>query len=168
MNRFPVGARINRILESECTGRTCTQKENKLPVSPRCDFNEKMSPLQSAIVTFLLGGIGYGLVELIWRGETHWSMVLTGGACLLAICRVCRYMRKKSVFLCSAVCAAAITAVEFAVGAVVNLWWGMEVWDYSSLFGNLFGQICPLYSFLWFLLCIPVCTVAKKTCKSAL
>jgi uncharacterized membrane protein len=77
-------------------------------------------------------------------------------------------MRKKSVFLCSAVCAAAITAVEFAVGAVVNLWWGMEVWDYSSLFGNLFGQICPLYSFLWFLLCIPVCTVAKKTCKSAL
>ena len=32
----------------------------------------------------------------------------------------------------------------------------MNVWDYSDRKFNLMGQICPLYSALWFLLCIPV------------
>ena len=167
MNRSSPRARINGILKSERADNSPREKA-KRRVSARCTFDGKMSPLQSASITFLLGGIGYGLVELLWRGKTHWSMVLAGGVCLLAICRVCRCMRRKSILLCSAVCASAITAVEFTVGAVVNLWWDLGVWDYSALFGNLFGQICPLYSFLWFLLCIPVCTVARRACASAL
>ena len=32
----------------------------------------------------------------------------------------------------------------------------LKVWDYSGRFGNLLGQVCPLYTGLWFLLCIPV------------
>ena len=43
-----------------------------------------------------------------------------------------------------------------AFGVVCNLALGWRVWDYSLLWGNLWGQICPLYSSLWFLLCIPV------------
>jgi hypothetical protein len=109
---------------------------------------------------FWMGGIGYGLIEVLWRGRTHWSMVLTGGACLLAICCVNKRLAAKNIFLRSAACAAAVTAVEFAVGVLVNLWWGMNVWDYGGMRGNVLGQICPLYSFLWFLLCIPICIAA--------
>ena len=58
--------------------------------------------------------------------------------------------------------ALAITAVEFAVGVVMNRMLGLGVWNYGEMFGNVMGQICPLYSFLWFLLCIPVLAVAKK------
>ena len=28
---------------------------------------------------FLVGAGGYCLLELLWRGRTHWTMALTGG-----------------------------------------------------------------------------------------
>ncbi|MBQ9746409.1 MAG: hypothetical protein IJW21_06260 [Clostridia bacterium] len=133
------------------------QAQKKHRVCARYVFGGKLSGRQRLCMEFLLGGVGYGLLELLWRGETHWSMVLTGGACLVAICAVNKRLRGKSVFLRAGVCAAAITALEFAVGMVVNRWLGMSVWDYSGMFGNVLGQICPLYSLLWFLLCVPLC-----------
>ena len=50
------------------------------------------------------------------------------------------------------ICAAAITATEFAAGVILNIWLGLGVWDYSNLWGNIAGQICPQYSALWYLL----------------
>ena len=32
-------------------------------------------------VRMVFGGVAYGLIELLWRGRTYWTMVLTGGAC---------------------------------------------------------------------------------------
>mgnify|MGYP003379096088 CR=1 FL=1 len=55
---------------------------------------------------------------------------------------------------------AVITGVEFCVGCVVNRWLHWNVWDYSQLAGNLLGQICPLYSFLWYLLSAPISWLA--------
>ena len=34
---------------------------------------------------FLTGAAGYSLLEVIWRGYTHWTMSVTGGICLLLI-----------------------------------------------------------------------------------
>ena len=31
------------------------------------------------LMVFLLGGAGYCLIEVLWRGFTHWSMALAGG-----------------------------------------------------------------------------------------
>ena len=56
---------------------------------------------------------------------------------------------------------AILTSVEFAAGCVVNKLLGLDVWDYSDEQGNLFGQICPLYAILWFLLCIPVMPLGR-------
>ncbi len=146
-----------------------TQKKRRVPA--RCVFDRKMSRWQKCLMKFLLGGVGYGLIELMWRGRTHVSMVLTGGACLVAICAVNEKMRGKNIFLRAAVCAAAITAAEFAVGMVVNRWLHLSVWDYGDMAGNVLGQICPLYSFLWFLLCVPICffveQMGKKRIKKA-
>lgn len=49
----------------------------------------------------------------------------------------------------AAICAAAITATEFAAGCLLNLWLRLDIWDYSHLPGNLLGQICPQFSLLW-------------------
>lgn len=57
---------------------------------------------------------------------------------------------------------AVITGVEFIFGVVVNLWQKWNVWDYSNLKFNLLGQICPLYSGLWFLLSIPIVFISRK------
>jgi len=43
-----------------------------------------------------------------------------------------------------------ITYFEFLTGCVVNIWLGWGVWDYSRMPGNILGQICPGFSFLWF------------------
>ena len=135
----------------------CDKKKKKRRTSLRCTFNGRLKSWQKCFLEFLLGGIGYGLIEIIWRGRTHISMVLTGGICLIAICAVNEKMRGKNVFLRSAVCASAITAAEFAVGMLVNRLMNLNVWDYGGMPGNILGQICPLYSFLWFLLCVPIC-----------
>ena len=49
-------------------------------------------------------------------------------------------------------CTAAITACELAAGLVLNVWLDIGVWDYSHMWGNLWGQICPQYAALWFAL----------------
>ena len=65
-------------------------------------------------------------------------------------------MQQRSLWLRALIGATLITAVEFLVGSVVNLWLGWQVWDYSARFCNIYGQICPLFSGLWFLLCLPL------------
>lgn len=105
---------------------------------------------------FVIGAAGYCLIELIWRKRTHWSMALTGGACFAAFYNLClRLCKKRRVVRCAAGCAM-ITAVEFLVGVVVNLWLKLKVWDYSARPFNILGQICPLFTFLWLLLCFPL------------
>jgi hypothetical protein len=32
---------------------------------------------------FLIGAVGYGAIEVIWRGFTHWSMMIAGGLCFI-------------------------------------------------------------------------------------
>lgn len=51
--------------------------------------------------------------------------------------------------------ALAITAVELAIGYVVNVRLGWAVWDYSALPLNLMGQICLPFTAVWLLLSIP-------------
>ena len=92
--------------------------------------------LKNDIAIFTIGGLSYALIEILWRGYTHWTMG-----------------------------AAIITAIEFAAGCIVNLWLQMDVWDYSFLPLNLFGQVCLLYTFLWALLCIPVAYLVQAMGK---
>ena len=107
-------------------------------------------------IVFLIGSVGYALVELLWRGRTHWTMMLTGGACLALIYLIQRRYPNAPRWKWCIVGMLVITIFELAVGFLVNILLGWAVWDYSRLPLNLFGQICPLYSMLWFWLCLPV------------
>ncbi len=102
---------------------------------------------------FTAGGLAYGLLEILWRGHTHWTMLLCGGLCfalMYYIAPLPMSMPRKCL-----ICAVIITTVEFVTGCIVNLRLGMHVWDYSYLPGNLFGQICPHFTLMWLLLSIP-------------
>lgn len=104
---------------------------------------------------FAAGGAVYTAAELLWRGHSHWTMTLTGGACALLIHLANRRMQERSFLLrCCAGCGI-ITAMEFSVGCVVNLALGWNVWDYSDMRFNLLGQICLLYCVMWFFMSIP-------------
>lgn len=117
---------------------------------------------------FAVGAAGYPCLELIARGRTHWSMALLAGVCVLALLWIARRFPAMPLAGQAALGAALITAAEFAVGVLVNLRLGWDVWDYSHEFANVLGQICPLFSFFWFLLCLPVLAVARRMQKGDL
>ena len=105
------------------------------------------------VMVFVLGGMAYGLLETLFRGFTHWSMVITGGACLVSLYIMMDWLNRQPLVLAALAGAVMITSYEFAVGCIVNLKMGWNVWDYSSMEGNLLGQICPVFTGVWFILC---------------
>ena len=105
---------------------------------------------------FCFGALGYGGLELLYRGHTHWTMLLAGGICMLCLYALNQRLSGWPLLMRCAAGSALITTVEFSFGLVFNRWLHLAVWDYSACWGNLLGQICPFYSFLWFLLCIPL------------
>ena len=113
-------------------------------------------------LVFTLGGIAYMLIEMLWRGFTHWSMGLCSGLCMLGIYVFEKHFSYISPILKYTLGALFITYNEFITGCIVNVWLGWNVWDYSKTPLNIGGQICLLYSFFWFLLCIPAFYVAKR------
>lgn len=114
---------------------------------------------------FTIGSVGYSLIEILWRGFTHWTMAVTGGICFLAVYFLNLKYRKKPLVEKCFMCSVVITAVEFLVGCIVNLVLKWDVWNYSKMHFNLLGQICLLYSFLWFLLSFPLCWFSGKLRK---
>lgn len=106
------------------------------------------------ILVFALGGSAYGLMELLFRGHTHWTMVITGGACVLTLYWLEEWLMGMPLILAAAAGAMIVTAYEFSVGLIVNVRLGWHVWDYSALPGNIMGQICPVFTVAWFVLCL--------------
>ena len=109
------------------------------------------------LLLFLIGGSVYTLLEVLWKGQSHWTMFLLGGICFVIMGLLNEYkipwhwclLRQAVVSACI------ITVCEFFTGCVVNLWLGWNVWDYSVLRFHFMGQICLVYSAIWFFLCIP-------------
>lgn len=107
------------------------------------------------LVCFLLGGGLYVVLELFWRGHSHVSMAIAGGACLALMYGVFTGTPVISAPLRCVVGALVITSVEFITGYIVNIRKGLGVWDYSNVPYNLYGQICLRYSILWAALSVP-------------
>ncbi|MBQ8140846.1 MAG: hypothetical protein IJ038_04020 [Clostridia bacterium] len=134
-----------------------TVKENKK--TPRAERH----PVREATL-FLVGGLGYYGMEVIFRGYSHWSMALCGGICLCSIFHVNKRMKNKNIGIRALAGAGIITTVELICGCIVNLMLGWRVWDYSHLPMNILGQICLPFTLLWFGLCFPVCAVCSRFC----
>lgn len=94
---------------------------------------------------FGLGGLGYVVLELLYRGRSHYSMFLAGGLCFLLLGKL--EGSRMPLWLRPLVGAGLITLVELAVGLVFNR--DHRVWDYRAVPLNFRGQICLRYSLLW-------------------
>ena len=120
-----------------------------------------MSDRLLEILVFVLGGAAYAMIEILFRGHTHWSMILTGGACVLTMYMISGWLIEAPLIVGALAGAFIITIYELFVGLIVNIRLGWEVWDYSGMPGNVFGQICPTFSAIWFLLCLIFLSIVR-------
>lgn len=113
------------------------------------------------MAVYLAGAAGYGMLEILWRGWTHWTMLLVGGLCVCIMYWIANRTPLKlwQKWVLSAV---VITTVEYFAGLVINLHFQWHVWDYSNQPGNLLGQICPAFFVLWLGISIPGIWVCGK------
>ncbi len=102
---------------------------------------------------FLIGGAIYVLIELVYRGYSHWTMFLLGGLCFVLIGGVNEYIPwEMPLWLQAGIGAVIITALEFICGCIVNLALGWNVWDYSNTPLNILGQVCLPFAIIWFVI----------------
>lgn len=105
---------------------------------------------------WLIGGCIYYSVEIIWRGYSHWTMFILGGLCFVLIGAINEfYTWDMSLISQVFVSALIITFLELITGLIFNIGLGWGIWDYSRVPYNFYGQICLLYTNLWFFLSIP-------------
>ena len=122
------------------------------------------NPLQKWVegsFVLLCGGVAYYGLELLMRGYSHWSMALCGAICFYFIYRVNAMYPHTLLPVRALYGALFITTVELIAGCWVNLRLGLNVWDYSNLPFHFMGQICLLYSLIWFLLCFPLSPLCR-------
>ena len=113
------------------------------------------------MLIFASGAAGYGAIELCFRGRTHWTMLITGGICFVFIYMISllKALRNWQKWLLGGI---VITVIEFVVGLVVNIGLGWTVWSYADMPYNILGQVCPVFSLAWCVLCIPLMWLCGK------
>lgn len=103
-------------------------------------------------VLAVIGGLVYMGIETFWRGHTHWSMGVLGGVCFALIGLLDEWQDHPPLWLQMVQGAVLVTALELITGLIVNRWLGWNVWDYSDVPLNLWGQVCPQFAVAWFFL----------------
>ena len=102
------------------------------------------------ILFFIMGAIYYS-IEILWDGSSHWSMFLLGGFCGVLIGSINEFGQTWNMALWKQVLIGEVIVLllEFVVGCIVNLWFNLQVWDYSNLPYNILGQTSLLYAILF-------------------
>ena len=107
--------------------------------------------IKKHLILGTIGGLIYVLLELIWRGYSHWTMFLLGGTCFVLLGLINEILDWDTpLTLQMLIGCTVITVLEFITGCVVNLWLGWNVWDYSDLKFNILGQISFFSSIGWY------------------
>lgn len=113
----------------------------------------QLKQMLKLIILALIGGTVYVLIELIWRGHSHISMFILGALCFVLLGGINEFFSWELGIVWQMLMGASIvTVLEFIVGIIVNIWLGLEIWDYSNLPFNFMGQICLPFSLAWMVL----------------
>lgn len=107
------------------------------------------------------GGTAYYFLEVVWKllreepERISWTMLVVAVILCIPVERCGAELPWSCpLWLQALCCAILVTAVELMSGLILNLWLGLNIWDYTDLPGNFLGQICPQFSALWWGLCL--------------
>ena len=115
-----------------------------------------MKKFMGKLGLFLSCGFIYCMIEILFRGWSHWSMfILTGFLGVFCVDSInntlsfdCDYIVQ--ILISTILC----TIGEGISGIILNIWLQLNVWDYSKMtFGTFFfGQCNVLFCFAWMLI----------------
>ena len=115
-----------------------------------------MRSLLRSVVLWVYGGALYYLAEVIYKtaighqAEISWTMLVLGAIVSIALDRCNEHLPWEMPLLLQALLGGlGITAAELLAGLILNKRFGLNVWDYSALPCNLWGQISPRFTLLW-------------------
>ena len=98
-------------------------------------------------ILFLICGIVYYSLEIIYRGYSHISMFILAGVCGVLFVDMPNNIYSfelgflKQISISTLLC----TIGEGICGLIVNTWLDLNVWDYSNLYGTFFFGQCNLF-----------------------
>ena len=107
-------------------------------------------------IIFIIFGLMYVTIELLYRGHTHYSMFIVGGICGVLIGLINDNTPDMPLLPQCVLGAVIITVIELLTGLFLNVYLGLNVWDYSNQPFNFMGQICPQFCIIWCILSILV------------
>lgn len=109
-----------------------------------------MRQVYKLIILFIIMGVSYYIIEIIFDGLSHWSMIICAGIAGTFGGLINEYI-KIELWKQSLIITVVILMLEFATGYIVNILFDLNVWDYSKYSFNLYGQICLHYGIIWFI-----------------
>ena len=107
-------------------------------------------------IIFIIFGLMYVTIELLYRGHTHYSLFIVGGICGVLIGLINDNTPDMPLLPQCVLGAVIITVIELLTGLFLNVYLGLNVWDYSNQPFNFMGQICPQFCIIWCILSILV------------
>ena len=125
-------------------------------------MNNKNGDIMKNLKIFIIGAFGYMIAEILWRSYTHWTMGILGGLCFMLIYNSNKVLKNVILWKRCVCFAIIITFLELVSGIIINIWLKLGVWDYSAIPLNIYGQICPLYSLIWFISGFPISKLCNK------
>ena len=108
-------------------------------------------------IIFVISGFIYTMLELIWRGRTHWTMFLCAGLCGLVIANINNNWLefdtdfRIQVFVSALMC----STFEFFFGIIFNE--DFSIWDYRGMWGTVHAlgdQVNVIFFGIWIIISV--------------
>jgi len=112
---------------------------------------DKQSLVLKHLFLFFVMGMIYFTLEGFWNGKANIIMLPVGGICGLLTGLLNEFPKFFNLKMWQQTLLGTfiVTLIEFISGVILNIYLGLNLWNYSSMWGNLYGQITPQYMFLW-------------------
>ena len=105
------------------------------------------------VALFLIYGLIYYGLEILYRGYSHLSMFILAGVLGVAIGLINEITPKINIWLETLIGTIIATIGEGVTGIIVNNILHLNVWDYSNLpFTFFYGQCNLIFCLIWFIL----------------
>ena len=107
------------------------------------------------IMLFVVGGVSYAGIELLYRQKTYFLMAILGGLVFVLLDKINdKISWNTDILLQGCVGSVLITGMEFIIGNLSLAGVLPKMWDYSYMWLNYKGIVCLPFSLLWIVLSI--------------